>query len=341
MDRAEKATHGVKGHMSKFVDEPQPMRARSVAWIIERFIADMNSPEMKPIGPSQLYTLRVIQRSMLGEKSAAKLRKTDVIDYCRELRQRLNHATVNQYLCYLGGALKYAGSAWDDCEDVTEAAIKAARPFLVKHNIIGKGMPRTRVPTDEEIEALLAYYAKPPTHGKARLIPMPEIIAFALASTRRIGEICRIRFDDLDWDRKDEHGNPTPMYMVRDLKHPKKKKGNHKWFPLFPELAEIIRRQPRRTENPEERVFPYNSKSCSASYTNAKKALGIQNLRFHDNRREAITRWIAKLDKNLRKVRMVSGHENTLILERTYDATDSATLYEDLRKLQQQEAPRA
>jgi hypothetical protein len=57
-------------------------------------------------------------------------------------------------------------------------------------------------------------------------------------------------------------------------------------------------------------------------------------LRFHDNRREAITRWIAKLDKNLRKVRMVSGHENTLILERVYDATDPATLHADLKKLE-------
>src|SRR5262245_42147646 len=194
----------------------------SVAHVIERFIRDMASPEMKPLGASQLYTLRAIQRHPIGLKDAAKLKKQDVIDFCRDLRRRLNHSTVNQYLCFLGGALKHAGSAWDDCEDVSVAPIEAARPFLVKHTLIGKSTPRTRGPTDAELNALLGYYAKPNTSGKARTIRMPDLIAFALESTRRISEICRITHGDVDWDRKDAAGNATPMYMVRDMKHPTK-----------------------------------------------------------------------------------------------------------------------
>lgn len=301
----------------------------SVAWIIERFIRDMQSPEMKPLGASQIYTLRAIQRHPIGLKNAPALKRQDVIDFCRDLRKKRNHSTVNQYLCFLGGALKHAGSAWDDCENVSVAAIEAARPFLVKHTLIGKSTPRTRVPTEGELDALLAYYDKPNERGKARAIRMPSVIAFAIESTRRIGEICRITWGDLDWDRKDEYGNPTPMYMVRDMKHPTKKKGNNKWFPITPKLAEIIRMQPRRTDSTEERIFPFNAKSASASYTNAKKALGIEGLRFHDNRREAITRWLAKL-KNPHKVKLISGHENSVVLEKVYDATDPATLHRDI-----------
>lgn len=302
----------------------------SVAWIIQRFIEDMTSPEMKPLGRSELYTLRVIQRMEIGKKRAAALKKTDIADFARELRKERSASTVNQYVGYLSTAFKHARSAWDDCDDVKLEPIKDARSFLERNNVIGKSAPRTRVPTEDELEKLRIYYTTPNAHGRDRKLPMLDLLAFALASTRRIGEICRIQHGDIDWDRKDPAGNATPMYMVRDLKHPKKKKGNHKWFPLFPELAEIIKRQPRLTTLPTERVFPYSSQSASASYTRAKKALKIEGLRFHDNRREAITRWLARL-KNPHKVKLISGHETTLILERVYDATDPATLHQEMR----------
>lgn len=300
----------------------------TLARLIERYIAEMDQPHMKPLGPSHKYTLRVIARMPIGAKVATELRKTDVMDMAKELRKSIVAATVQQYVTFLRGVLKYAPAAWDDCERVSDAAIAAAKPTLMKFGMIGKSTPRKRIPTDVELEALLAYYATPNRRGKKRFIRMPDLIAFALASTRRIGEICRIRRSDIDWDRLDKEGMATPMYMVRDCKHPTKKLGNHKWFPLFPELAEIIRMQP--VVPGDDRVFPFNSKSASASYTIAKKRLSIVGLRFHDNRRAAITRWLAKL-KSAHKVRFISGHENTLILERVYDATDPATLHADLR----------
>lgn len=302
----------------------------TVARLIERYIAEMAQPQMKALGPSHQYTLRVMARMPVGTLAASGLKKHDVLDMVKALRAKVCASTAGQYVVFLSGVLKYAPSAWEDCGDVSDAAIAAAKPTLVKFNLVGKSMPRKRVPTDAELDQLLGYYATPNRRGKKRFIRMPDIIAFALGSTRRIGEICRIRRSDIDWDRKDALGNPTPMYMVRDMKHPRLKKGNHKSFPLFSELADIIRLQP---EVPgDDRVFPFCSKSCSASYTNAKKRLGIQGLRFHDSRRLAITRWLAKL-KSAHKVRFISGHETTLILERVYDATDPATLHAEVAQL--------
>lgn len=307
---------------------------QTVAQLVERFIDEMNGingqPGIKPLGPSHCYTLRRIERMPIGLKSVSELKKTDVMDMVKELRKTVVAATANQYVTFLRGVLKYAPSAWEDCEDVSDASIAAAKPMLIKYQLIGKSVPRKRVATDAELDALLGFYATPNKRGKQRQIRMADIIAFAVGSTRRMGEICRFRRSDIDWDRKDKEGNPTPMYMVRDMKHPTKKTGNHKWFPLFPELAEIINLQP--VHPTDDRVFPFNSHSASASYTNAKKRLGIQGLRFHDNRRLAITRWLARL-KNPHKVKLISGHETTLILERVYDATDPATLHADLRIL--------
>lgn len=304
----------------------------SVSELIGRFMAEMGTmekPGVKPLGPSQYYSLRVIQRLPIGSKAASSLTKQDVIALARQLKEHgigeghkpLNPATISQYICFLSGVLKYAGSAWDDCENLDDGAVAAAKPFLQKHRYISKSTPRKRRPTDEEIERLLAYYSTPVTKGKVRTIRMPDMIAFALASSRRISEICRITHGDVDYENK--------VYWVRDLKHPTKKKGNDKKFVLWPELAEIIRRQPRvNAENPAERIFPFNAKSCSASYTLAKKRLGIIDLRFHDCRRDAISNWLKKMPPEDVRI-AVSGHDNTRILETNYDGRDSLELLRD------------
>ncbi len=321
----------------KFADSTEPklgdFKEGSVAWMIQRYVEDMALPGMKALGASHLYTLRRLQRSKIAAKRAGQLKKSDFIDFCKERRQTVCPATVMQDVNYIGGALKYAAAAWDECEeDATHAlnALAAARPMLVKLNLIGKSTPRTRVPTDDEIERLLAYFTEQ-SQKKRTKIHMVPMILFALASTRRISEICRIEHGDIDWEKRE--------YVVRDLKHPTKKKGNDKVFPLLDPMPEIIRMQPRLTNDPHERVFPYREKSAGQAYTVAKKRLGIENLHFHDNRREAITRWLRKLPPH--KVRLISGHETTIILERVYDASDAQDVHAELAKQQQEQRPSA
>lgn len=280
----------------------------TVANLIDRYLNAMVS--LRPVGESQRYSMIAMQRRPVAAVLARSLTKHHVIADAQERARAVCPATAMHDMSNLSVVLKYAGSApgWD-CDDVTDGAVSAARPYLSKNGLIGKSTPRKRRPTDEEIQALLAYF-EAPTKQK-RVIRMPELIAFALVSTRRLGEICRMTHGDVDYAKG--------TYWVRDVKHPTKRLGNHKEFALFPELAAIIKHQPRiDTENPTERVFPFNAKSCSAAYTLAKKRLGIEGLRFHDNRREAISTWLKKLPPH--KVRQISGHETSQILERVYDA---------------------
>ncbi len=279
--------------------------------LIAKYIAEMDGangvPGLKTLGASHRYSLLAIGRDVLGGIKGDALTRAHIIDYAKRRRFDAENpvcpATVNQDLCYLSGVLKYAGSAWDDCEEVSAAAIEAARPFLVKHNLLGKSEPRTRLPTADELDRLIAWHVEKDKRSKVRMV---EVILFSLESTRRQSEICRITHGDIDWDRVDAQGNPTPMYMCRDMKHPTRRIGNHKWFAISANLAEIFRRQPRLApDNPDERVFPFRAKTVSKRYTDSKKALGITNLRFHDNRAEAITRWLKVLPPQ--KVRHISG----------------------------------
>jgi len=306
----------------------------SIAALIERYIATMNArPNHAPLGESHVSTLRQLQRDPLGAVIAAALTKHDIIAYAKRLIEGVCPATINSRIGYLNGVIKYAESAWEDCEKVSYKPIKKAKLFLSKNGYVGKGVPRTRVPVEDEILRLKALAAMPPKIKHARFIKaMPDIIDFAIKSTRRISEICRIdRKLDIDLDRKDDFGNPTPMYRVRNMKDPKKR-NKEKWFPLFPDLAEILFRQP---EHPTDtRFFPYNAKSVGARYTQLKKQLGIEGLHFHDSRRLGATERLKTMTPH--QVRhFFTGHDNDTMLARVYDATNPADGFAVMSKIQQ------
>lgn len=307
---------------AKELDMKARIKHGSIAWLISRYVAEMARPGMRSIGRTSLGRFKLLQTWEIGQKDARSLKKSDVIAHCQFRRLTVTPATVQHDVTCLAVVLKYAGAAWDDCEDISAAAIDTAKPFLAKNGLIGKSTPRKRIATDEESAALWAYFlerdAKPGVKTK-----MCPVLAFAGLSTRRRGEICRIRRGDIDWERG--------TYMVRDMKNPNGSKGNHKTFPLFPELAEIISRQPvLDPNNPDECVFPYNGNSVGALYCQAKNVLGIKGLRFHDQRRAAITMWLKTLPPH--KVRQISGHETTVILERVYAAPKAEDLLAEVAK---------
>lgn len=289
--------------------------------LIDRYVVDMKT--INPPGQSHLSCLRRLQTYPITEREAAHLTKHDVIDHVKMRRLTVCAATAMHDITFLRGVLQYAPSAWDDCENVSAAPIVAAMPMLTKHGLVGKSTPRKRRPTDEEITALLDYLGEQDENDRTQ-IKMVPVVMFALASTRRRGEICRLQWGDVDFSAR--------TYMIRDMKHPTKKKGNHKTFALLPELAAIVMGQLRVTSSPEERVFPYNDKSVGARYTLAKKALGIEDLRFHDNRREAISRFLSR-GLQPHQVRLISGHENTVILEKVYDRRSPTDVFDDLARL--------
>jgi integrase len=90
--------------------------------------------------------------------------------------------------------------------------------------------------------------------------------------------ICQLRRNDNDPQHR--------TGLVRDAKHPLRKKGNDRRFKYTPEAWEIAERQP----NVGELIFPHKPQGVSSAFTRACKVLGIEDLTFHDLRHEAISR---------------------------------------------------
>src|SRR3990167_5924389 len=98
--------------------------------LIERFVDEMNGADgerpVKALGTSHLYCLRRLQRAPIAQKEASELKKSDIIEHVKARRaEGISAATAQHDVTFLRGVLQYAPSAWDDCEDVSAAAIRS------------------------------------------------------------------------------------------------------------------------------------------------------------------------------------------------------------------------
>jgi integrase len=216
---------------------------------------------------------------------------------------RVCAATVTQDLTYLRGPLGYASVGWG-MQDVTVRPIKEALPMLEKLQLVGKSRPRDRRPDPVEYDQMYTYLLKQDQDPRS-VCKMAVMMEFAVWSCRRISEICRIRWDDVN------HEDRT--YLIRDMKDPRVKKGNHFLAPALGKAWDLIVAQPKV----DERIFPWDPKSAGARWRISRDRLGIVNLRFHDLRREGICR-LFEAGYGPQEVAAVSGHKNWAILARVY-----------------------
>ncbi|MCV5208561.1 site-specific integrase, partial [Escherichia coli] len=117
--------------------------------------------------------------------------------------------------------VSYLGSVLDAAKPVyginyTSNPAKSARPYLLKLGLIGKSNRRNRRPASDELDMLIEGLQQRSTH-KCSKIPFVDILKVSVWSCMRIGEVCRLRWEDLDQEQK--------SILVRDRKDPRKKEG--------------------------------------------------------------------------------------------------------------------
>jgi integrase len=245
----------------------------------------------KNLGRSAKQQLGWLQKSEFGKKKLADLSLVCLTDLADEmLAEDRQPQTVAGYLTILVNTLYWA-SRRDF--SVPIAAMREAMEHLWEDEILARSEERDRRPSLHELNSILNAVVE----NKRQKIPLVTIIVFAIFSCRRLGEICRLRWEDLRIDSK--------KVLVRDMKHPKKKKGNHVWCDLTDEALAIILAMPRDGEF----IFPFKGTSVGTAWRRYRDRLGIKDLRFHDLRHEGITR-LFEMGKPAAFVAKHSGHKN-------------------------------
>lgn len=99
--------------------------------------------------------------------------------------------------------------------------------------------------------------------------------------------------------------------------------------PLLGEAWEIVMRQKRTSKF----IFPFNEKSISVAFVQVKDKLGIEDLRYHDLRREGASR-LFEAGFSIEEVAQVTGHKNLNTLWQVYTELYPKSLHEKFDQLQ-------
>lgn len=262
---------------------------------IDRYI----KTSLKEIGGTKAQVLRSIKKMEIAQRRCADLKSPDLVEMAHELLDGGRQPqTVGNYMSHLQAVFSVAEPAWGMPLDLS--VMTAAQRVCKRLGLISKSSQRDRRPTLDELDRLMVHF-EVAAKRRAGSIPMQKIIAFAIFSTRRQDEICRIARKDLEPGR----------IMVRDMKHPGEKAGNDTWCDLVPEAEAIITSMP--VSGPA--IFPASADAISAAFTRACKLLGIEDLHFHDLRHEGISR-LFEMGWTIPRAASVSGHRSWQSLKR-------------------------
>ena len=163
-----------------------------------------------------------------------------------------------------------------------------------------KDKPRNRRVKQSEIDAIWGHFGRQEPTIQRHYIPW--MFEFACETGMRLGELTKLRWEDVNPDER-------WMYVL-----PSKNKDDRNGL-LTVRAVELIAGLPRSTE----RVFPTNVGSVGTEFRRALKELGLSDLHFHDSRHEATSR-LAKWLSVLELARVV-GHRDLKSLMTYYNPT--------------------
>lgn len=292
-------------------------RCNELKELLQRYIKEVDP--VKPLGKTKLHTLERLQRYEIAEKDIMDLTTSDVIDFCRyrNIKEKAGPHTINADLSYLRTVIAMCKPAWNI--PVTTTFIDEAKPVLKSLNLVAASNKRKRRLEGNEYEILLHSLEKHDSCVRS-FIPLSTIFKFSIFSMMRLGEICRIKWNDLDREAR--------TVIIRERKDPHNKQINDQEVALLGPAWEIVESMPII----DERIFPYKSRSITQIFCNHRTKLGIADLRYHDLRREGISRLI-EMGYSVEEVATVSGHKNLRTIWEIYTHINSEKLHDKWDRL--------
>jgi len=309
-ERRPAASAWLKRRESELSEPGALERAKKPTVTLGEAIAQYLKDSRKEVGRTKAQCLDLIQKHPIAQMNCADITSKDVSDFARDMqkgwradegeREARKPQTVGNYMSHLGAVFAVARPMWG--YELDQQAFRDAATVAARMGLTSKSDKRERRPTLDELGKLLTFFEERQKRAP-QAVPMVKVILFAIFSTRRQEEITRIRWEDY------EPGNKR--VMVRDMKNPGQKVGNHVWCDLPPEAMAVIDSMPKK----QDRIFPYGTDAISAAFTRACKVLGIEDLTFHDLRHEGASR-LFEIGWDIPHVATVTGHRSWNSLKR-------------------------
>ena len=262
--------------------------------LLERYEREVSSKKRTKQDP---YLIKNICKYEFVDKVLSHISSSDIAEFRDKRLEFVSASSVNRELSILSDCINKATEEWK-CY---------VRENPVKNNLRLKENPkRIRRLEGNEYEKLMQSCKK----NRAFWCP---IIDFAIHSAMRRGELLLLTWNMVHLDKKYITLPPeiTKTNKVRNV-------------PLQPHAIEILKKLPRSLDG---RVFPIGIKNFERSWNAICKRSNIQGLRFHDLKREAISRLFEK-GLSVSEVQLFCG--NSLSSLSVYTQHNSTTLAEKL-----------
>uniref|UniRef100_UPI004048CC5D tyrosine-type recombinase/integrase n=1 Tax=Limnohabitans sp. TaxID=1907725 RepID=UPI004048CC5D len=270
-----------KGHFAS-INEAQ---RNTLGDLIARYLADV-TPTMKG-ATEDTIRLKAIMRKPIARWSMANLSVARIAAYRDERIKEVSAGTVIRELAYLSAIINHARREWGvNVPNPVQMVRKPQSP-----------QARSRVLSDEEVSKLLQ--ALEPT-GRRSHWTKPAV-QLALATAMRRGELLSLR-----WVHIDLQGRTAFL--------PDTKNGDSRTVPLSSVAVQVLAELPRHISGV---VIPVKYFTLEAAFKRGVRRSGLDEVRFHDLRRTAITRMAEKLP-NVIELAAVSGHKSLMVLKRYY-----------------------
>lgn len=224
------------------------------------------------------------QEQSLVRRISARLGKTHVSEITnqrlasyRDLRfNEVSAQTVKHEINFIRRILKLAQSEWGIQLPQGIPSIRLPR--------LPNG--RIRRVSEEELQLIRSY-----------LSPlMTDVVELALNTGMRRAEILGIREEDIDWKTHSVFLWETKNHSTRRI-------------PLTANAIEILKRQKKNLP------FSLKADSVTQAFNRACQKARLENLRFHDLRHEALSRFFER-GLNVPQVASISGHKDYRMLAR-------------------------
>ena len=258
-------------------DVPDTVNSQKTTFakLLEKYASEV-SPSHKGAG-AEIYRLKSIARSWLGRIDVRYLNKHQFNQYRDDRLKNVSSGSVCAELALMKRVLKTAKKRWG-----------VGIPYnpILEVEFPRSSNPRNRRLLDGELERILT------AASSQRNIYIAPIIEFAIETGMRRSEILNLRWVDVDLD--------SGFASLFDTKN-----GEDRRVPLTKSARNVLSSLLAQ----DERVFPISANCVRLAWERCRNKAGISDLRFHDLRHEAVSRFF-EMGMSVPEVALISGHKD-------------------------------
>ena len=225
----------------------------------------------------EIYKLRLIQRYPVSKNKLSYLTKKHFENYRDERLKEVKSGTVHAEIMLLKRVYRIAIEQWG------YGIIKNPLSSII---LPPPHRPRKRRLTpQEQIDVCFAAKAQRNNY-------ICSVIEFAIETGMRRSEILKLKWCDINLE--------TGFASLYDTKN-----GEDRKVPLTKRCIEVLNQLPRSHEH----VFPISATCLHQAWRRALRKAGVKDLRFHDLRHEAVSRFF-EMGMSVPEVALISGHKD-------------------------------